>query len=110
MIIDFSSIAPVEIDGFKGGHGILTAQNYADDNCKIMKQKLAPGAATGLHPHEGNCEIILILTGEATVHYDDVVETVKAGQVHYCPKGHKHFMENLTDKELTYFAVVAELR
>ena len=38
------------------------------------------------------------------------VEKAVAGQVHYCPEGHSHYMENLTEKELVYFAVVPELR
>lgn len=110
MIIDFSEINPVDIDGFKGGKGILTARNYVDEQCKIMKHVLAPGASTGLHRHEGNCEIIFVLSGEATIHYDGKVEKAVPGQVHYCPEGHSHYMENLTDKELVYFAVVPELR
>ena len=110
MIIDFSEIKPVDIDGFKGGKGILTARNYVDEQCKIMKHSLAPGASTGLHCHEGNCEIIFVLSGEATIHYDGKVEKAVAGQMHYCPEGHSHYMENLTEKELVYFAVVPELR
>ena len=110
MVIDFSKIAPLDIEGFKGGKGTLTARNYTDDNCKIMKHVLAPGASTGLHKHEGNCEIVYVLSGEATVHYDGKVEQVKVGQVHYCPMGHSHYMENLTDAPLEYYAVVPELR
>lgn len=110
MVIDFSKITPKDIEGFKGGHGILTARNYEDKNCKIMKHCLAPGASTGLHKHEGNCEIVFVLEGEATVHYDGNTEVVQAGQVHYCPMTHSHYMENLTDKPLIYFAVVPELR
>ena len=108
MIIDFSDLNPQEIHGFKGGHGLLTARNYVDNNCKIMK--LAPGASTGLHRHEGNCEIVFILKGEATVHYDGHEEIVHEGQVHYCPMSHEHYMENKTSGDLVYFAVVPELR
>ena len=110
MIIDFSKIEAALIDGFKGGKGLLTARNYVDDNFKIMKHVLAPGASTGLHKHEGNCEIVFVLSGEATVHYDGVVEKVVPGQVHYCPMNHSHYMENLTNEDLVYFAVVPELR
>ena len=110
MVIDFEKIQPVEIDGFKGGKGCLTARNYTDEHCKIMKHVLAPGASTGLHTHKENCEIVYVLEGEATVHYDGKVETVKAGQVHYCPMDHSHFMENQSSAPLVYFAVVPELR
>ena len=40
--------------------------------------------------------------------YDGNVETVTAGQVHYCPEGHSHFMENNSDVDLRYLAIVPE--
>ena len=43
-------------------------------------------------------------------HYDDVVETVGPGQVHYCPKGHAHYMANDGTEDLVFFAIVPELR
>lgn len=110
MIIDFKEIAPNHIDGFKGGKGELIARNHVDDDCKIMRHTLVPGASTGLHKHEGNCEIIFILKGTATFHYDGKIESASAGQVHYCPRGHEHYMENLTDSNVEYFAVVPELK
>ena len=48
----------------------------------------------------------LVISGIATFHYDDHVEECRAGQCHYCPEGHSHYMENLTDHDLVYFAVV----
>lgn len=110
MIIDFEEIEPTSIDGFKGGKGELIVRNYVDDNCKIMRHILTPGASSGLHTHVGNCEIVFILKGTATFHYDDKIETVTAGQVHYCPMGHSHYMENQTDSNVEYFAIVPELR
>lgn len=108
MVIDFEKIPEAHIDGFKGGQGHLDTRNYADDKAKIMYSTLRPGATTGLHTHKGNCEIVFVISGTATFHYDDTVETVRAGQCHYCPEGHAHYMENLTDHDLVYFAVVPE--
>ena len=110
MIIDFEQIKPASINGFKGGKGELIVRNYADNDCKIMRHILTPGASSGLHTHEGNCEIVFILKGTVTFHYDDRIETATVGQVHYCPKGHSHYMENLTDSDVEYFAIVPELR
>lgn len=110
MIIDFEQIEPASINGFKGGKGELIVRNYADTDCKIMRHRLTPGASSGLHTHENNCEIVYILRGTATFHYGGKTETVTAGQVHYCPKRHSHYMENLTDSDVEYFAVVPELR
>lgn len=109
MTIDFKNIAEAHLMEVFGGKGELVARNYVDDDCKIMLQKLMPGASTGLHRHVHNCEVMLILRGTATVHCDGEVETVSAGQVHYCPRGHEHFMENLTDAPLEYFAIVPKL-
>ena len=36
------------------------------------------------------------------------METVRVGQCHYCPMGHSHYMENLTDHDVVYLAIVAE--
>jgi len=108
MKIDFSQIPEQVIDGFKGGKGELDTRNYIDDKCKIMLSTLKPGASTGLHKHEGNCEIVYVLSGTATFHYDDTVEIINAGEVHYCPMGHSHYMENLADVDLKYFAIVPE--
>lgn len=108
MVIDFDKIPEAHIDGFKGGKGRLDTRNFVDDKVKIMYSTLRPGASTGLHKHEGNCEIVFVVSGIATFHYDDTVETVRAGQCHYCPEGHSHYMENLTDHDLVYFAVVPE--
>lgn len=108
MVIDFEKIAEAHLEGFKGGKGKLDTRNYVDDKVKIMYSTLRPGASSGLHTHEGNCEIVYIVSGTATFHYDDTVEEVRQGQVHYCPMDHAHYMENLTDHDLVYLAIVPE--
>lgn len=108
MVIDFNEIDEQAIEGFKGGAGQLLMRSFADDKCKIMLSTLKPGASSGLHTHEQNCEIIYVLEGTLTFHYDQEIETVHAGQVHYCPMGHQHYMENLTSTDVKYFAIVPE--
>ncbi len=108
MIIDFEKIPEAHLTGFKGGKGHLDTRNYVDDNVKIMYSTLRPGASSGLHTHKGNSEIIFVISGTLTFHYDDTVEECRAGQCHYCPMNHSHYMENLTDHDVVYFAVVPE--
>ncbi len=108
MVIDFEKIKEVRTMDFKGGKGPLDSRNYADENVKIMYSTLRPGASTGLHTHVGNSEIIFVISGEGTFHYDGEIEVVRAGQCHYCPEGHSHYMENLTDHDLLYFAIVPQ--
>lgn len=110
MIIDFDKIKEAHLQGFKGGKGPLDTRNYVDDQVKIMYSTLRPGSSTGLHTHTGNCEIIYVISGVATFHYDGGVEECHVGQVHYCPDGHNHYMENLTDHDLVYLAIVPELK
>lgn len=110
MIIDFDKIESITVEGFKGGKGELLMQTFADDDCKIMRQVLLPGTSTGLHRHVQNCELVIVVSGEATIHYDGKTEVATTGQIHYCPRGHEHYIENLTDGNLVYFGVVTELR
>lgn len=70
MIIDFEKIAEIHIEKFKGGEGALDTRNYFDDKVKIMYSTLRPGASSGLHTHERNCEIIFLISGTLTFHYD----------------------------------------
>ena len=67
MVIDFEKIAEAHLEGFKGGQGKLDTRNYVDDMVKIMYSTLRPGASTGLHTHEGNCEIIYVRSEERRV-------------------------------------------
>lgn len=106
MKIDFEKIVQENIVGFKGGEGLLHAQNYIDGSNRIMKMVLTPGASVGQHLHDNNCEIIFVLQGELTIFCDDVCEKVSAGQAHYCPKGHSHRYENQTSTDASYYAVV----
>lgn len=108
MIIDPKNIEEVTLNGFKGGKGPLLTRNYADDKCKIMFSTLPAGSTSGLHTHEGNCEIVYVISGTPTFVYDGKVETVSPGQVHYCPEGHCHYMENNTTENVKYLAIVPE--
>ncbi len=108
MIIKYNEIEEQRIQGFKGGNGELVTRNYVDENNKIMMSHLKPGANIGYHSHDLNSEIIYILSGEGYFKYDDTTERVKAGDVHYCPKGHAHAFYNDGTEDLAYFAIVAE--
>lgn len=108
MIIDPNKIEEVTLHDFKGGKGPLLTRNYVDDKCKIMFSTLSAGSSSGLHTHVGNCEIVYVISGTATFIYDGEAEDVRAGQVHYCPESHNHYMENRTGEDVTYLAIVPE--
>lgn len=110
MIIDFSKIETSILNNFKGGEKAYHAKMYTDENNKIMKGLLIPGASIGLHTHGTSSEIIYIIEGTGTLIYDDTTETVTEGCCHYCPKGHTHSLMNKGDKDLIFIAVVPECK
>ena len=110
MIIDFKHMEEQILPNFKGGEKAYAVKKFTDDRNMIMHGRLESGASIGLHTHEGNCEIIYILSGNGKVKYDDTEEKLSAGSCHYCPKGHSHSLINDGDEDLVFFAVVPELR
>ena len=107
-LIDFSKIEEVRVPNFKGGEKELLKKAYADGRNCIMLDRLMPGASIGRHTHETNSEIMYIVSGAATFTVGDTVETVQAGQCHYCPKGGTHMLQNRGEEPLVFFAVVTE--
>ena len=100
MLIDFSKIEEVCVPNFKGGEKELLKKAYADGRNCIMLDRLMPGASIGRHTHETNSEIMYIVSGTATFTVGDTVETVQAGQCHYCPKGGTHMPGNIRREEI----------
>ena len=74
----------------------------------LIRGRLIAGATVGEHTHETGSEIILALSGEATATTDGVEERLAAGDCHYCPRGHRHFLKNDGPEDFVFFAVVAE--
>ena len=110
MKILFDQMEDTVLQNFKGGEGELRAKMYTDPNTKIMRGLLAPGSSIGLHTHEGNSEMIYILSGTGKAMYEGGYETLTPGTCHYCPEGKHHCVINDSDGELTFFAVVPSFK
>lgn len=108
MIINFEQMEEKRLPEFKGGAGELIAKMHTDDLSKILYGRLEPGSSIGMHTHETNSEIIYILSGTASILYDEENEELAAGGCHYCPKGHSHSMSNQGEQDLVFFAVIPE--
>ena len=108
MLLNFDEMTPVPMEHFKGGVGTLQVRPYDDGNCKVLQMTLPQGTSIGLHTHQGNSEIIFILSGNGKVLYDGAYETVSAGCCHYCPQGHSHSLINDGTEDLVICAVVPE--
>ena len=108
MNIDFDKIEEKALPAFKGGEKQFNVKMWTDEMNKIMKGRLCPGASIGLHTHDSSSEIMFITAGSGHVIYDGERSALKAGDVHYCPKGHTHSLVNDGETDLTFCAVVPE--
>ena len=112
MIIKFDSSNHTVLPNFKGGEKEFSAHMFFDGTNRIFKGTLIPGASIGVHQHEGNCEMIFILSGKGTLleqapgeeaAYTEVV----VGDCLYCPEGHTHSLMNTSaEEDLVFYAVV----
>lgn len=107
MVFDLINEKPERLDNFKGGEKYVSAKMHFDGMNRFMHGVLVPGATIGEHLHEINSEIIYILSGKGHVLYDGEMLELSEGQCHYCPKGHTHSLINDSDRDLVFFAVVA---
>ncbi len=105
MKINFNEMDTQTLPQFKGGEGDFLVKMFTD-GAKIMRGTLEPGSTIGYHSHEGNCEIIYVLSGTGKCLYDGGEETLSAGDCHYCPDGHSHSLINNGVENLEFFAVV----
>lgn len=108
MNINFKDVKVETIENFKGGEKAAKMQFYVDENNRIMRGCLVPGASIGLHTHTTNSETMYIIQGNGKVLCDGEFSPVAAGDVHYCPKGHEHSLINSGTEDLIFFAVVPE--
>ena len=54
MIFEFSKMEDTVIPNFYGGEKQISAKMHVDDNLKLMKGTLIPGASIGVHTHGSN--------------------------------------------------------
>lgn len=108
MKIMFDQMEEKVLQNFKGGEGEFHVKMFTDPNTKIMQGRLASGSSIGLHTHEGNSEMIYILSGTGKVLCDGEYEPLAPGDCHYCPMGHAHSLINDSQGDLCFFAVVPE--
>lgn len=108
MKFEFGQMKPDTIPQFKGGEGNFHVIMQTDELNKILYGRLEPGSSIGYHTHETNSEIIYILEGTGKCLIDEGEERLKAGDCHYCPKGHGHSLINDSEADLVFFAVVPE--
>ena len=108
MKIMFDQMNDTVLEHFNGGEGQFVAKMFNDGKCKILRGLLKPGCSIGMHTHATSSEVIYVLSGEGKMHMGDEVETLTAGDCHYCPLGQSHSFVNESQEDLVFFAVVPE--
>ncbi len=108
MKIMFDQMNDTVLEHFNGGEGQFIAKMFNDGKCKILRGLLKPGCSIGMHTHVTSSEVIYVLSGEGKMYMGDEVETLTAGDCHYCPLGQSHSFVNESQEDLTFFAVVPE--
>ena len=108
MKIMFDQMNDTVLEHFNGGEGQFIAKMFNDGKCKILHGLLKPGCSIGMHTHVTSSEVIYVLSGEGKMYMGDEVETLTAGDCHYCPLGQSHSFVNESQEDLVFFAVVPE--
>jgi quercetin dioxygenase-like cupin family protein len=67
---------------------------------------LHPGCKLGYHEHNGETEAFYMLKGKAIFCDDGVESEVLPGDVTITPTGHSHSMENRSDEDAVYAAII----
>ena len=100
-------------ENMKGGTGtveIIRSVNpidYESPAKMIAKLILRPGCSLGKHMHEGDEEIITILSGQAAYDDNGTIVALEAGDTCVCKSGESHSIANASPKEdLILFAVI----
>jgi quercetin dioxygenase-like cupin family protein len=107
-MVDFDQISEVTVSHMKGGNGSVRVRMIEDGKIKIMRSILPSGSSLGYHEHTDSCEVCYVLEGEVVAKLNGQEELVKAGEVHYCPQGSSHSMENRSGKSATLLCIVTK--
>lgn len=107
MIVDFKTLEATAHKNFRGGEKEVILKIVEDGKYKLLEGKLVPGATIGLHSHDINAEIIYIVEGDATIYTGREYFPLQKGMVHLCKDGASHSLQNKSEQDVLFFAVIA---
>ncbi len=88
-------------------HDVLTKEELDPHGRMYARIVLPPGASIGWHLHEGETEPYYILKGEATfIDNDHVAHSAFPGDVCLIEPGQGHSIENNTDEDVEFMALI----
>ncbi len=112
MIIRAKSITPERRDNIRGGRGGGVGRAYLRAGQMagvgfVTEMTLDPGAEVGLHLHEQEEELYVVLEGEGTGQLDEQRFAVGPGDAWLCKAGHRHGVVASARAPLVFLAVLA---
>jgi mannose-6-phosphate isomerase-like protein (cupin superfamily) len=105
------SLPPVEIESDHGGEGPISFRRlFVSDDWEgpidfVDYTVVPPGSSIGFHSHEGNDEIYLVVSGQATMSVDGQEHRVQASDVIVTPSGSAHGLRNDGKEPFVMFVV-----
>ncbi|MDR1036147.1 MAG: cupin domain-containing protein [Deltaproteobacteria bacterium] len=115
MIFRKSEATETSATDAKGGSGTMTGLSYVSRGGRpggsrlIMAavNSLAPGASIGVHPHDSDEEVYIILAGSGEyTDSDGKASKVEAGDFTLARQGESHGLRNTGAEPLTFAAVI----
>ena len=101
----------VEMPNMHGGKGMILAysffQGQMDPSMMFFELVVKPGAYAGHHRHQGNAEIIYVLSGTAENFQDGKSSILKPGDAILVKPGQAHVAKNIGDEDLVILGFVA---
>lgn len=94
-----------------GGTGVLTfrrlltSTDFASAIDFVDYTSIPPGSTIGLHRHDGNEELYLIVSGTPVVRVETTVRRLQKGDVAVVRSGESHELENDTQHDVEMFVV-----
>lgn len=96
----------------RGGNGTISLSHLMEGGDTfgksrlIAKLSLPPGASIGVHDHNPDAELYIIIAGVATVTDNGVESTMEPGDAMFTGNGGTHSIANLSSSELVIYAVI----
>ena len=101
-----------KIENMCGGKGHVIIEHILGEKelngkCGLYaKVTIEPGCTLGYHEHHGESETYFILSGEGNYNDNGTVRKVKKGDVTYTGNGFGHRLDNTTDEDLVFMALI----
>ena len=112
MIRKSEEIVVRDSENARGGNGTVHFYDWmkpedAEGHGRLFsKLVVPPGASIGEHQHDGEFEVFYVIDGNPTVIDNGEAVDLKPGDMHLCPNGSKHSIENRTDEDATVIALI----